>query len=86
MAIKKASVSGASQPMFSLVISQVKQPVALFQQAPTNGSARPAPVNHRLEVAPQMYHPNAIAELRGTIVIPYTSTARPYVPRQPRRP
>jgi hypothetical protein len=29
-----------------------------------------------------VHHPNAIAELRETIVIPYTSTARPYIPRR----
>jgi len=31
----------------------------------------------------QVHHPNAIAELRATLVIPYTSTARPYRPRRP---
>jgi hypothetical protein len=30
-----------------------------------------------------VHHPNAIAELRATLVIPYTSTARPYRPRRP---
>jgi hypothetical protein len=32
-----------------------------------------------------MHHPNAIDKLRTTLVIPYTSTTRPYAPRSPRR-
>jgi hypothetical protein len=29
-----------------------------------------------------VHHPNAIVELRATLVIPYTSTTRPYRPRR----
>ena len=35
------------------------------------------------EAATAVHHPYAIAELRATLVIPYTSTARPYIPRRP---
>jgi hypothetical protein len=28
-----------------------------------------------------MYHPDAIEELRATMVIPFVSTAKPYEPR-----
>ena len=31
-----------------------------------------------------LHHPNGIADLRATFVIPYTSSARPYRPRRPR--
>jgi hypothetical protein len=37
-----------------------------------------------LETPPDVHHPNAIGELRATVVIPYTSTARPYLRRPPR--
>jgi hypothetical protein len=38
-----------------------------------------------LGAVPGVHHPNAIAELRATVVIPYTSTARPYARRRPLR-
>jgi hypothetical protein len=31
-----------------------------------------------------MHHPDAIGELRATVVIPFVSTAKPYKPRQRR--
>src|SRR5262249_62143819 len=34
--------------------------------------------------APPPHQPNAIAERRATLVIPYAATARPYRPRRPR--
>jgi hypothetical protein len=37
-----------------------------------------------LEASGRLHHPNAIAELRATLVIPYTSTARPFAHRSPR--
>jgi hypothetical protein len=33
----------------------------------------------------KLHHPYAITNLRATLVIPYTSTARPYAPRRPAR-
>jgi transcriptional regulator with XRE-family HTH domain len=36
----------------------------------------------KLAAALGVHHPNAIAELRATVVIPYTSTARPYASRR----
>jgi hypothetical protein len=32
-----------------------------------------------------MHYPNAIGELRATVVIPFVSTAKAYKPRQQRR-
>jgi len=31
-----------------------------------------------------VHHPNAIGELRATVVIPFVSTAKPYKPRRGR--
>src|ERR1700722_18946269 len=42
------------QPAVLELVPQMKQGVALFQQTLANGFARLAPVDHRLEVAPQM--------------------------------
>src|SRR5262249_22287695 len=52
---------------------------------PTGKTYRPAGRGlQQVATAPQrVHHPNAIAELRATLVIPYTSTARPYRPRRP---
>ena len=35
--------------------------------------------------AGSVYHPDAINKIRATLVIPYSSTTRPYTPRLPRR-
>ena len=35
-----------------------------------------------MNVAQQMDHPNAIATLRGTVVLPLHSTTTPYQPRR----
>jgi hypothetical protein len=32
-----------------------------------------------------VHHPNAIGELRATVLIPFVSTAKSYKPRQQRR-
>jgi hypothetical protein len=39
----------------------------------------------REDVALDLHHPNAIGELRATVVIPFVSTAKPYTTRR-RRP
>src|SRR5215210_8132620 len=36
-------------------------------------------------VALEVHHPNAIGELRATVVIPFVSTTAPYKPRRRRR-
>jgi hypothetical protein len=32
-----------------------------------------------------LHHPNAIGELRATVVIPFVSTSKPYRPRRRRK-
>ena len=58
---------------------------AAAEQLGPDPLAAGGPVDHRLEVTPQVHHPNAIDKLRTTLVIPYRSTTRPYAPRAPRQ-
>jgi hypothetical protein len=62
-----------------------KRPIRQPQQLLPHGLGSAAAVDHRLEVAAEMHHPNAIDELRTTLVIAYKSTTRPYAPRSPRQ-
>jgi hypothetical protein len=59
----------------------VRQP----KQVASDLLATPAPVDHRLKIATQVHHPNAINNLLTIPVIPFKYTTHPYAPRGPRQ-
>lgn len=67
------------------LVPGLEQLVRLPEQLPPDFRAATTAVDHRLKIAAQVHHPNAINKLRATVVIPYSSTTRPYTPRLPRR-
>src|SRR5262249_42896855 len=74
----RPAAAGALAPPAALAAG-----VAAPRQAPPQAAHRPQDLV--VELPQQVHHPNAI-ELRATLVIPYASTARPSIPRRPRRP
>jgi hypothetical protein len=52
-----------------------------FQTYPANCFSGSSSINELLKVALQVHHPNAIGTLRSTIVIPFRSTTRRFLPR-----
>ncbi len=60
---------------------QGEEPLDLRQAPATNRCRRSTAVDQRLEVAFEVYRPNTIVHLRVTLVVPFVSTARPWIRR-----
>src|SRR5262249_24202627 len=74
----------AADLALGVTVAQIQTGREQFGHPTRESDCSPRRGRRNLVGAPQqVHHPNAIAELRATLVIPYTSTARPYRPRRP---
>jgi hypothetical protein len=76
-AVSADLVRGVAVAQVQACPEQLGYPTRETDRSPRRGR------RHLVGAPQQVHHPNAIAALRAILVIPYTSTARPYRPRRP---